>query len=84
MKEDCKEQLEQQACCEELVREIPVISGRTREIHIRSLNRGFVVGLDCHEFAFEDLEKMLTYISQYLRNPKKVEEMWFKGQLFNE
>ena len=92
MKEDCKEQLEQQACCGDSVGVpgmpgmpgIPGVPTRAREIRIRSLNRGFVVGLECHEFAFEDLEKMLTYVNQYIRNPKKVEAMWFRGQLFNE
>lgn len=92
MKENCKEQLEQQACCGDSagvpgmpgMPGIPGVPTRAREIHIRPLNRGFVVNVDCHAFAFEDLEKMLTNISLYLRNPKKVEEMWFKGQLFNE
>ena len=88
MNEDCKEEvrLREQICCENLAEEpgIPLKPTRAREIHIRPLNRGFVVNVDCHAFAFEDLEKMLTYISQYLRNPNKVEEMWFKGQLFNE
>ena len=88
MNEDCREEvrLREQTCCENLAKEpeTPLERNRGREIRIRSLNRGFVVGLDCHEFAFEDLEKMLTYVSQYIRNPKKVEAMWFKGQLFNE
>lgn len=86
MNEDCREEVRQQACCGGSVGEpgMPGIPTRAREIRIRSLNRGYVVSLDCHEFAFEDLEKMLTYISQYLRNPNKVEEMWFKRQLFNE
>ena len=88
MNEDCREEvrLKEQTCCEKLAEEprIPLEQSRGREIHIRPLNRGFVVNVDCHAFAFEDLEKMLTNISLYLRNPKKVEEMWFKGQLFNE
>ena len=89
MNEDCREEVRQQACCGDSAGRL-VESGmseersRAREIRIRSLNRGYVVGVDCHEFAFEDLEKMLTYVSQYLRNPKKVEAIWFKGQLFNE
>ena len=88
MNEDCKEEVGQreQICCEKVAEEpvIPLERSRAREIRIRSLNRGYVVGIDCHDFAFEDLEKMLTYVNQYIRNPKKVEAMWFKGQLFNE
>lgn len=52
-----------------------------REIHICPLNVGYMVQMDCHRFAFENLEKLMVYLDMYLRDPKGTEEKWFAGKL---
>ena len=53
-----------------------------RNIHIRPLHHGYIVKLDCHEFAFETSEKAMKYIGEYLKDPHGTEEKWWKKELF--
>lgn len=55
---------------------------RRRTIKIESLNRGFVVSVDCHSFAFEKAEDVGKYIALYLKNPGPIEKKWFNNELF--
>lgn len=52
-----------------------------REIRICPLNVGYMVQMDCHRFAFENLEKLMLYLDMYLKDPKGTEEKWFAGKL---
>lgn len=52
-----------------------------REIRICPLNVGYMVQMDCHRFAFENLEKLMVYLDMYLKDPKGTEEKWFAGKL---
>lgn len=53
-----------------------------RNILIRPLHNGYVVKLDCHEFAFETSERAMKYVGEYLKDPHGTEEKWWKKELF--
>lgn len=55
---------------------------QVRNVLIRPLHHGYVVKLDCHEFAFETSETALKYIDEYLKDPSGTEEKWWKKELF--
>jgi hypothetical protein len=53
-----------------------------RHIAIKQLNQGYIVTVDCQEFAFSDSKSLITKLVQYLKNPKETEEKYNKGELF--
>lgn len=50
------------------------------EINIRPLNSGYVVGVGCQSFAFENKEKMMKMIQAFLNDPQTVGTNWRKHQ----
>ena len=57
-------------------------SRTTRTVVIKPMHYGYIVKLDCHEFAFESVDRALKYISEYLKDPTGTEEKWWKNELF--
>lgn len=53
-----------------------------RNVLIRPLHNGYVVKLDCHEFAFETSERAMKYVGEYLKDPHGTEQKWWKKELF--
>lgn len=62
---------------------IPERSERGRNVLIRPLHNGYVVKLDCHEFAFETSERAMKYVSEYLKDPQGTEKKWWDNKLFD-
>jgi hypothetical protein len=50
------------------------------EINIRPLNSGYLVGVGCQSFAFENKERMMKMIQAFLNDPQTVGENWRKNQ----
>ena len=57
-------------------------NGRPEEVIIRPLNHGFVVSVGCKQFALEDRKTVLSLISDYLENPKAMEERYSRGEIW--
>lgn len=50
-----------------------------REITIRATaNGGYLANVGCTNFAYEDEEKMIADLGEYIRDPQKVEEEYNK------
>lgn len=62
--------------------EQPVNPAPVRDVTISSLNRGYVVKVGCHSFAFETVDGFLLKLGEYLKDPIGTEDKWFKGELF--
>ena len=62
----------------------PVQDGgsRARTVVIEPMHYGYVVKLDCHNFAFESVDRALNYVTEYLKDPQGTEEKWWKKELF--
>ena len=62
----------------------PMQDGRSkaRTVVIQPMHYGYVVRLDCHEFAFESADRALNYVTEYLKDPLGTEEKWWKKELF--
>jgi hypothetical protein len=56
-------------------------SERIREIRISQLDFGYVVNVGCQSFAIESAEKLLEKLAEYIKEPAKTEEKWFKTRL---
>lgn len=75
-------------CCLEAPRGVrnalePIDTGvKGREIHIRPLNRGYVINVGCQTFAIEEKAKLVDLLTQYLENPQETEDLYFQGKLF--
>ena len=61
---------------------LPVSDNKIRPLEIREVNRGYIVGAGCHTFAISTKEELTDLITRYVNEPAKVEEQWFKGELF--
>ena len=57
-------------------------SNAIRDVYIKQLNRGYVVNVGCHSFAFSTKEEMMEKITAYINSPAETEKMWYKGELF--
>lgn len=66
----------------EAVAENPRQSNQVREIGITQLNRGYVVRVGCHTFAIETASGLIAKLNEYILDPQKTEDKWFKGDLF--
>jgi hypothetical protein len=55
---------------------------KIRQISIREVNRGYIVEVGCHTFAFSTPDELADKISAYLKDPNGVERKWFNGELF--
>lgn len=51
-------------------------------IKIEELNRGYLVHIGCHSFAFSTKEELTVKIVEYINNPAETEKKWFEGKLF--
>ena len=62
----------------------PVQDGRSkaRTVVIQPMHYGYVVRLDCHEFAFESADRALNYVTEYLKDPQGTEKKWWNKELF--
>jgi hypothetical protein len=61
-------------------RQNPIENFAQYEINIRPLNSGYLVGVGCQSFAFENKERMMKMIQAFLNDPQKVGENWRKNQ----
>jgi len=54
-------------------------SNLTRDIEIKTTgNAAYLVHVGCQYFAYTDVEKLIADLSEYLRDPKGVEEQYNK------
>lgn len=62
----------------------PVQDGgsRARTVVIEPMHYGYVVKLDCHNFAFESADRALNYVTEYLKDPQGTEKKWWNKELF--
>jgi len=67
-------------------REIPVPPNgqvnKIRQINIEEVNRGFIVRVGCHTFAISTRAELTTKLTEYINEPEKTEQKWFKNELF--
>lgn len=49
---------------------------RIRQVTISQLDTGFIVRVDCGEFAFTDATQMLSKLIDYVNDPLKVENKY--------
>lgn len=64
------------------VLQAPRPSNTIRPINIEEVNRGYIVRIGCHTFAFSTKAELTTHLVGYINEPEKTEEKWFKGGLF--
>jgi len=55
-----------------------------RNVEIRQLNRGYIVDVGCHSFAFSTKEEMMKYLTTYIDNPQETEKSFKEGLLFEQ
>jgi hypothetical protein len=65
-----------------LVTEQVVQENKIRQMSIEEVNRGYVVRVGCHTFAFSTKEELVTKVMEYISEPSKTEEKWYSGNLF--
>jgi len=53
-----------------------------RTVVIEPMHYGYVVKLDCHNFAFESADRALNYVTEYLKDPQGTEKKWWNKELF--
>ncbi len=53
-------------------------------LQINSLDHGVMIQVGCKSFAFEDTERAITYINEYLRNPQETIKKFYNNTLFNQ
>lgn len=53
-----------------------------RPINIEEVNRGYIVRIGCHTFAFGTKAELTTHLVGYINEPEKTEAKWFEGKLF--
>ena len=82
------------ACCQS-ERGYQGVIGQTREgpvpiqsedkiydIHIHQVDRGYTVQVGCKTFAFEEKDRLLAYLTDYIKNPEDVLKKYYDGSLF--
>lgn len=57
---------------------------KMREINIREVNKGFILNIGCHTFAFTKTSDFIPELTKYLTNPQETEKDWFSGDLFKQ
>lgn len=55
---------------------------KIRQINIEEVNRGFIVRVGCHTFAISTKAELTTKLTEYINEPEKTEQKWYKGELF--
>lgn len=55
---------------------------KIRQINIEEVSRGYIVRVGCQTYAIETAEQLVSKLSAYIKEPKRVEKLWFDGQLF--
>lgn len=50
-----------------------------REIQIIPLNYGYNVRIGCQTVAVESIDKLITQLSKYLRDPQAFEKVWMSS-----
>ena len=61
--------------------EEPMYPVKAREINIQPMDFGYVVRIGCQSFAIESIDKLITNLNEYLKDPNKTEKSWFSGTL---
>lgn len=54
----------------------PKSLNQIRGINIRQLSYGYIVDIGCQTFAFENMDKVIASIAQYMRAPDETEKNW--------
>ncbi|MDA3781025.1 MAG: hypothetical protein PF487_12510 [Bacteroidales bacterium] len=70
------------AALESTEEDIGSVSGGSgiAKITINSLDYGFNVKIGCMNFAVETVEKLITNLEAYLKDPQKTETKWMKNK----
>ena len=69
--------------------EMPMVAEAREEytkysIQANLLDHGIMIHVGCKNFAFEDVERAITYINEYLRNPQETIKKFYNNTLFNQ
>ena len=67
-------------CCDDrpnggLVAKYP---DKARSINIEQMDYGYIVRVGCQTFAVETIEKVINNLVDYLQDPGKTEQEWYK------
>jgi hypothetical protein len=54
---------------------------KAREVRIEQQDLGYIVRVGCQTFCLENLDTVLTMVSEYLCNPNDLEKQWREGTL---
>lgn len=60
---------------------MPISPNKAREINIQPMDFGFIVRIGCQSFAIESIDKLISNLNEYLKDPQKIEKAWFSGNL---
>lgn len=55
---------------------------KIKKFDIEQLDRGYVVNVGCHTFAFSTKEELLAKLTEYINEPARTERKWFDDNLF--
>jgi len=80
--EACEEPRPERSEYEEQSAPTPPLASAIRDTRIQQLNKGYVVHVGCHTFAFSTKEEMIYSLLKYINEPGKTEQEWFAGKLF--
>lgn len=55
---------------------------KIRRLVVTEISRGYVVEVGCQTFAIETKAQLISKLSEYIMEPEKTEQKWFKKELF--
>ena len=59
-----------------------VTNNKIRQINIEEVSRGYIVRVGCQTYAIENKAQLISKLSEYINEPEKTEQTWFKNELF--
>lgn len=59
-----------------------VVNNKIRQINIEEVSRGYIVRVGCQTYAIETRDQLISKLSEYINEPEKTEQKWFKNELF--
>lgn len=64
---------------------VPMAAGNNNKVRtfvVKELSRGYTVEVGCQMFAIETKAQLISKLSEYINEPEKTEQKWFKNELF--
>ena len=73
---------EEEPCRPDTTPTLNQVEDKIYDIHIHQVDRGYVVQAGCKTFVFEDSDRLLAYLTDYVKNPDAVLKKFYDGTLF--